>query len=339
MNASPPDAETLCHEFALGGPLGPMAAVVGGFSHRLWRLPTEGGVVAIKQLNPNVAARAGALDRFRASEQVAAAFSAAGVRAVVARDADAEPLRQVGRSWFLAYPWVEGTPVRLSRVTAEHARLVGGILGVLHQRNLVHGDLPHPGTRSISPEDWRALATRSEGQAWSAELNDAMPVLLALSAESTAAADALRESPTLVSHRDLVPENVIWDADGAWVIDWESAAWINPMVELVSAAIDWSGYIEGRSDRAIFDAVLDGYRAVAPLDAAEAALALPLSAASWLRWLAYNIGRALRESASDDHERSLGVSQTALSLRALSMLSRHQPLWRQWLASAGTRAG
>ncbi len=323
MNASP-DAESLCRAFSLGRPLAPTTATEGGFSHRVWRLRTEAGVFAIKQLNPNVAARSGALDRFRASERVAAAFSAAGVRVVVARNAATDPLREVCGTWFLAYPWVEGASVGLSRVTVDHARAVGSILGRLHQRNLAHPDLPGPSRRSVSAEQWRESGARVSP--WSEQLDDAMPVVLALSADCVAAADALREEPTLVSHRDLVPQNVLWDAKDTWLIDWEGAAWTNPMVEPVSATIDWSGYMEGRTDQAIFEAVLDGYRAVAPFDAAKATQALPVSTASWLRWLAYSVSRASGESASGDEERALGVSQTFASLSALAKIPAHQPV-------------
>ena len=278
-------------------------------------------------------AQPGALDRFRASEQVAAAFSDAGVRTVVARDATTEPLREIGDTWLLAYPWTDGTPVTLSRLTVDQARTVGGMLGHLHRRNLAHSGVPRPSARAISAEQWRDLAQRSAGQPWSGPLTEALPLLLKLSADCAAAADTLREEPTLVSHRDLVAENVLWDATGASLIDWEAATWINPMVELVSAAIDWSGYIEGRSDRAIFEAVIHGYRDTAPYDAAKARQALPLSTASWLRWLAHNLSRASGTGEIDDAEQALGVSQTVASLRATAKVPVHQPLWRQWIGA------
>ena len=235
---------------------------------------------------------------------------------------------------MLAYPWTDGIPVALSRVTVDQAQTVGGILGHLHRRNLTHFGAPRPSARAVSAEQWRDLAQRSAGQPWSGQLTKALPLLLSLSADCVAAADALRGEPTLVSHRDLVAENVLWDATGASLIDWEAAAWINPMVELVSAAIDWSGYIEGRSDRAIFDAIVNGYREVAPFNAEKARQALPLSTGSWLRWLAYNLSRASGTGKVDDVEQALGVRQTVASLSATAKVPVHQPLWRQWLADA-----
>lgn len=328
-----PTAEGISAAFDLGRALAPLTPVEGGFSHRVWKLRTDRGTFAVKQLNPTVIARAGALDRYRASERVAVAFGQAGVRAVGALHVDDDPLRSVEGSWCLAYPWIDAQTIPLSSVTVDHAYAVGATLGHLHNRNIADPRLPGPNMRTLSTEQWQDLAKRSEGQPWSSQLSDALALLVSLSAASAAAAEALRGEPALVSHRDLVPENVLWNAETAWLIDWESAAWTNPMVELVAAAIDWSGFIEGRSARATFDAVLEGYRTVAPFHPASAARALPVSAASWLRWLAYSVTRALGETASGDADRAVGVDQTILCLEAVVKVPTHQPLWSEWIAS------
>jgi len=136
-----------------------------------------------------------------------------------------------------------------------------------------------------------------------------------------------------VSHRDVIPENILWGPNTTWLIDWEGAAWTNPFVELVSAAIDWSGYIEGRSDPLLFAALLAGYRAVAPFDPAQALRAIPVSSGSWLRWLAYNITRALGEASSAE-DQQVGLEQTLSSLRAFGQVRAHQPEWRTWITGA-----
>jgi Ser/Thr protein kinase RdoA (MazF antagonist) len=184
----------------------------------------------------------------------------------------------------------------------------------------------------ISADRWRDLAKTSEGQPWSTQLTEALPLLVSLSAEDEAATEDLRAEPTVVSHRDVVPENILWGPKASWLIDWEAAAWTNRMVELVSVAIDWSGYIEGRTDQRIFAAVLEGYRAIAPFDAAQALRAVPVSSGSWLRWLAYNITRAAGEASSDD-DRAVGLGQIGLSLRALAKVRAHRPLWQKWIVS------
>lgn len=323
----------MCSAFTLGTALSEALAVAGGFSHRVWKLDTTVGTFAIKQLNPTVVARPGALDRYRATERVAVAFRDAGIPAVVAHDALGDPLRELDGTWWVAYPWVDGEPVPLSEVTEDHARAVGALLGQLHRCNVSHAGVPRQITRATSADQWRDLGTRSVGQPWSKQLTDALPLVISLSAEYVAAAEELRTEPVVVSHRDVVSENILWGRKTKWLIDWEGAAWTNPFVELVAAAIDWSGYIEGRSDPQIFAAVLAGYRAVAPFDAAQALRAVPVSSGSWLRWLAYNISRALGEASSAE-DQQVGLGQTLSSLRALGQVRAHQPEWRNWIAGA-----
>lgn len=56
-----------------------------------------------------------------------------------------------------------------------------------------------------------------------------------------------------MSHRDLDQKNVLWNTDNhPHLIDWESAGWTNPMVELVTMALNWGGIVSGQIDRDAF---------------------------------------------------------------------------------------
>lgn len=58
----------------------------GGLVHRMWKLRTTKGSFAIKQLN-HERMDAKVQDRYRGSQQIAAAFAASGLPAVAALDA------------------------------------------------------------------------------------------------------------------------------------------------------------------------------------------------------------------------------------------------------------
>jgi Ser/Thr protein kinase RdoA (MazF antagonist) len=167
---------------------------------------------------------------------------------------------------------------------------------------------------------------------FSAQLDELVPTLVALSVDASTAWNMLRVGRRTVSHRDVVPENVLWNGEAPTLIDWESSAWTSPMAELVAAAIDWSGFIEGRSACDVFLAVLDGYRTVLSFAPADALGALPASAASWLPWLDYSIRRALSVGA-DLEERALGAAQASSVLRALESMPNHLPQWEAWITS------
>jgi len=333
--ADTPDAELLSRAFQLGAPIGNLARVEGGRLNRVWKLRTTEGSFAIKQLNPTVAARhPRVLDRFRATEQIAATFAMAGIPAVVARDAETDPLREVDGSWFLAYPWIDGSTADLATVTVEQARTAGELIGRLHSRDLRHAGVPAVDWRSVSTEQWRALAGRSRGQPWATPLEGMLPPLIAMSDDYRAAAKALRDRPVLVSHRDVDHTNVLWRDGAAWLIDWEGTAWTNPMVELAGAAIAWSGFSDGRSDEAIFRAVLDGYQEAARLSVEDAIAALAAAIGGSLDWQEFSVRRALGEAFTEE-DREVGIAQTVSNLNALSKVAQHGPKWREWLLAPG----
>lgn len=329
-----PDAEFLSRAFDLGRPIGELARVEGGRLNRMWKLRTTDGCFAIKQLNATVVARhPRVLDRFRASEQIAATFAMAGIPAVVARDAETDPLREVEGRWFLVYPWIDGAAADLATVTVEQARTAGELIGRLHRRDLKHAGVPAVDWRSVSAEQWAALAERSRGQPWAAQLERMVPALIAMSDEYRAAAEALRHRPVLVSHRDVDQTNVLWRDDAAWLIDWEGTAWTNPMVELSGAAIAWSGFSDGRSDEAIFRAILDGYQKAARLSVEDAVAGLAAAIGGSLDWQEFSIRRALGEAFSEE-DRAVGVAQTVSNLDALSNVAQHSSKWREWLLAS-----
>lgn len=47
-------------------------------------------------------------------------------------------------------------------------------------------------------------------------------------------------SESVLSHGDIDQKNVLWNQDNSpTVIDWEAAGYVNPMVELFTAALYW----------------------------------------------------------------------------------------------------
>ncbi|MBO6316307.1 phosphotransferase, partial [Enterococcus faecium] len=64
----------------------------------------------------------------------------------------------------------------------------------------------------------------------------------------------------IVGHRDLDQKNILWDSnDDPIVIDWESAALLNPTQEIITAALDWS-WIHTTIDIDVFEAMIKKYR-------------------------------------------------------------------------------
>lgn len=131
------------------------------------------------------------------------------------------------------------------------------------------------------------------------------------------------QSAFVVGHRDIQQGNVIWQArDKLCIIDWDSAGWIHPFVELIGLALNGGGIQQGLFDVGRFSAALTGYR--------EQAGQLPKTDDhlwqqmyhSWLLWLTYN----------QRMQRMLEVQRTIRSLYHLFRLEKTlQGIYRGWL--------
>src|SRR5690349_6745645 len=129
----------------LGAPIGPMVRVHGGFANRMYRLDTEQGSFAVKELNVldrRQAYRAGDVFRFER-----AAF-AAGIPMP-------EPIS--AGSDMLVHRWVDGEKIPEAPVSPAYAFEVGEILARMHALDVAWTDvsIEEPASR-----DWPELAER-----------------------------------------------------------------------------------------------------------------------------------------------------------------------------------
>jgi Ser/Thr protein kinase RdoA (MazF antagonist) len=292
----------------------------------MWRLQTERGRYAVKQLSPSIRlADPGAAHRFNASEAVAEAFASRGVPAVFALRGNGDYLQLIDGAGYLVYPWRDAEALAADRVSRRHALVIARILGKMHNADLSFPDL---GRHEYDVDSGDNIAMLVQlAQAFRPELagrlQRGLPAFLDI-VDAQAAAIRLLEGSLVVCHGDLDPKNVLWDAgSNPEIIDWESARLLNPTYEVLLEALNWSG-IWTRLDRDLFGQFFDAYRAAGGTIEEEA-----LSAAyrcvlgDWVYWLMYNVGRCL--DMNDPRRRRLGEKQIALALAVLQRLMDHVP--------------
>jgi aminoglycoside phosphotransferase (APT) family kinase protein len=236
-----PLAADLSH---LGVPVGPMVRVHGGFANRLYRLDTDRGSFAVKELN--------VLDRrwtYRVDDVFGlerAAF-AAGI-------AMPEPVSASDR--LLVHRWVEGETVPEEPVPAAYAFEIGEILARVHAL-----DVAWTGGTDGEPvsRDWPDLAERATatGQPWAGELASRVGTFLEI---ARFVGTCERPGPVVLTHRDIQPWNLLSREGRPVVLDWELSGMLDLSGELGSTALSVAkgpGFDDVRPD--IFHAVLDGY--------------------------------------------------------------------------------
>ncbi|WP_344147570.1 phosphotransferase family protein [Kribbella yunnanensis] len=246
----------------LGTPVGPITRVHGGYANRMYRLDTDQGSFAVKELN--LADRRSPYhveDVFRFER---AAF-AAGIPM-------AEPISADRNT--LVHRWVEGEKVPEAPVSAAYAFEIGEILARLHALNV---EWPHGPVEEPTPGDWRELAERAvtSGQPWADELACRVETFLAI---AQFVDTCPRPGPVVLTHKDIQPWNLLAQDGRPVVLDWELSGMLDLSGELGSTALSIAkGPGLDTIEPAIFRAVLDGYVAAGGV--------LPSSGPSWFAFM------------------------------------------------------
>jgi Ser/Thr protein kinase RdoA (MazF antagonist) len=314
--------EDICQRFRLGLPIAAPATVAGGHLHQMWHIETTHGRFAMKELNPRLLRQPFARAAYADSEQIAAAMAHAGIPAVPALLYRKQPVLKCGPLLVMVFPWVEGATLTPGPASPAQAGEIGALLGRMHALALALPGLELPAWRVWRDDDWVLLARRAA--AARAPWADALRAMLRdLCWWSRLARDA---SPRLwqnlvVSHADLDQSNILWrDAETPLLVDWESAGYINPTLEVLDAALDWSGLSMGDPDEASFRALLAGYQSAGGTLHASIDDALAGVLGRWLGWLEWNLRRAL-DATSTPQEQASATSELDTALAVLPRLA------------------
>ncbi|GLY94623.1 aminoglycoside phosphotransferase family protein [Actinoplanes sp. NBRC 103695] len=281
----------------LGAPIGPMNRVHGGYANRMYRLDTDQGSFAVKEMNS--ADRRWAYhveDVFRFER---AAF-AAGIPMPEPISAD---------DHTLVHRWVDGETVPEEPVPAAYAFEIGEILARIHALDVewTHAPVEEPASR-----DWPELAERAvaTGQPWAGELASHAGTFLAI---AHFVDTCERPGPVVLTHRDIQPWNLLARDGRPVVLDWELSGMLDLAGELGSTALSLA---KGRGfddiEPAVFRSVLDGYIAGGG--------ALPPSGPSWFvfmvgGWLGFTRWNILRCLAGAEAGTGPGLALSHESVR------------------------
>ncbi len=325
----------LCTLFKLGEPLEGPQSVQGGMLHRLWRLHTTQGIFAVKQLNPVIMRKVGIRDEYRLTERIAEAMVTSGVPAAIALkgEGDGGTVQEIGAATFMVYSWIEGETLSVKAVEPERTRLIGTLLARMHNLPQHFPELTPPDWEPFSEDEWDMLTFQASDRdiPWTQQVRQALPLLVEWSKLDAEANKVLRRT-FVVSHRDLDQKNVLWrDAFSPVVIDWEAAGLTNPTMDVVGAALAWSGQNVQPPREESFHALLEGYVSAGGVIRDPGIIALHGVIGNWLGWLLFNMHRSLGESVNSEEERLLGVRETTRTLTTLRTLASNAGTWAQWV--------
>lgn len=312
----------LCRLYSLGMPQAVPTRVFGGLLHQMYRLKTARGEFAVKVLNPTIMQYADVRANFRRSERIASAVSAVGLPAVPALEAVGDVIHDIGLMTVMAFLWINAQALSTGPAPPDQSRQIGSILGRIHALPLRFHDMPPPERSGpFNPEysEWALLVDQAEKKqiAWAQEVRPMLPEIDAWIRASYAARLAVGDR-WVISHSDLDQKNVLWsNAETPWLIDWECAGWVQPAMEAVGAALDWSGQVFGEFHAAAYEAFLNGYRREMRLTAEEERCGQQAYRGNWCGWLKFNMKRSLGRGVTHPDEQSLGLRETLSTLAML----------------------
>jgi protein-tyrosine phosphatase len=289
----------LCSRHGLGTPTSVPTKVLGGFHHKMWRVETERGAYAVKELSPDAnLSDEDTVKGYNVSEAIAETFAGVGIAAVFALNAGDEYLTIVGDRGYLVYPWCKSTALPRGQVDERHGLEVARLLARMHRADIQLAGVKASALETFPVERIDELVhTAGECRPLDAtSLSNRRQRLGEIVALHNDAIVEL-EKNLVIGHGDLDQKNVLWDErDRPVIIDWERAGRLNPTYEIIQAALDWSG-AASELRPGLFRRMLEAYQdAGGQLDVDAMEASLDYIAGEWLIWLLYCAGLSLQEA-------------------------------------------
>lgn len=333
------DLSTICDAFGIGTPQGTPQPVTGGLLHRMWRLETDNGLFAVKVLNSEIMSRPDAKTNYRVSERIAHQAYMKGIRAVPAKIVCSDPWIELNGEYVMVFDWVDGVTLLPEACTSEHGKRIGEILLQIHNLDVVIDGLELPTFSAISGNTWECHIEKAcrDASCWGLSRESLLQDVTNWSRLYQDAVNNLLQT-FVISHRDLDSKNVVWNHEGfPYLIDWESAGYVNPTVELIEVALNWSRSHDGTVNKERFQGVIQAYLHAGGTLHSEVIDAVYGSFGGMLGWLKYNMRRSLDRDVFSIDDRELGRRQVLHTLQELKKLNQAASDYADWVAEVSVQ--
>lgn len=291
----------------LGNKINNIDKVTGGLSHRMYKVETDKGIYAVKELNAGVMKREKAYSNFVFSEKVTDIVKENGISAIGALKINNDIMLKIDDSYFMVFEWLEGRILKAEEITEKHCEIIGKMLAQIH--NIDFSKIEDNERKNVETEyfDWNKYIPSSEEQnkPYTNELKDNIELLYQLNKNSVKALDYAKNN-LVISHTDLDRKNVMWQDEKAFIIDWEASGYINPTIELIQVAWYWSGGDIENIDYNKFEKVIESYKQnyKGNIDK-NIDILINADIYGGLAWIEYNLKRSLSIGNNYDKEEIL----------------------------------
>ena len=287
--------EKLIVKFNLGSKIINVKQIHGGLSNRMYRVETEKAEYAIKKLNKTLMQNKEEFERIIFAEKVSKIADEKGISVERALKFKDNIIHEIDGDYYMVFQWNYGKHLKPENVTNETCVIVGELLANIH--NLDFSKLEKEKSKDIELRtiDWEYYANiaKQQGKYYYEDLEENIKMLYELNKKINKALEYAQNN-LIISHRDLIKKNIMWNGDIPTVIDWESSGYVNPTVELVQVCWNWANGDVGKFDFEKFRIIVNTYLQKVNNYKREDIKKL-IYANLWeaIEWLEYNLKRSL----------------------------------------------
>jgi len=317
----------------LGSMIDSPKEVSGGLLHKMYAVSTTTGKYAVKVLNSEIMKRPQALQNTINSEKIACALSK-DIPVVASVCVNGNHIHQLDGDYYMVFPWVEGKSVFAPKIGIAHCRIIGDVLGKIHQLG-IRLDGVETEEDDIIAFEWEhflklAVEQKLQDKEWFQNYKKSINDIKKWNTEACNAQNRLSLN-RVISHRDLDPKNVMWNELQVYLIDWEAAGYVNPYQELLEVINYWASDEKGNIQKEYFDAILESYKIHKDIKNVEWERVLAGSYIGMLGWLEYNVKRALGIETVDSGDVEHGEEQVVGTIKELYRYQTKAELIKEWL--------
>jgi thiamine kinase-like enzyme len=295
----------ICQKYDLGTPASNPVKVTGGLIHKMWKIETEKGKFAVKEINSEIASRPGIIENMNQCEIVAKKFNILGINSVFALENNGNNVSSIDGKYWIVSPWFEGkTFTNNDILKLETVTKIVLSLARIHKANIEIGPKPTGDSSYTNYSQWQELAKQIESldHYWTEDCIEFIDSIKTWYSKIDQANTNLQKN-LVFSHCDLDKKNVLWNNDGEpFIIDWESAGYINPVKELLQFAFDWSIEFNEKVNQTVFKQIFEVYTSINEVDTSLVEDAFYSGLGDALEWLKFNLERIIKNNSAEEVE-------------------------------------
>lgn len=287
--------EKLIKKFDLGSQIIKVTQIHGGLSNRLYRVETDQAEYAIKKLNKTLMQNKAEFERIIFAEKVARIAEENGILVVRALEFENKNIHKIDGDYYMIFNWNYGSHIQPEDVTDEICNIIGELLAKIHNLDFSKIEAEKSKEMQIRTIDWNSLANiaKEQNKYYYKDLVENIEILYEINKKTNEALEYAK-SNLIISHRDLIKKNILWNNNIPTVIDWESSGYVNPTVELVQVCWNWANGDVGKFEFEKFGIIVNSYLQNIKNYKKEDMKKL-IYANLWeaIEWLEYNLKRSL----------------------------------------------